>query len=103
MPISGRLSPSAKNARTIQKEEMKGIIPKELEDVLVSTEDTLGGAIRFAGTRVPVEALIDSIASGESLADFLNGYPNVTRDQANVVLAWEGKQALKILGLDRAS
>lgn len=82
---------------------MKGIIPRELEGVLESTEDTLGGAIRFVGTRVPVEALIDSISSGESIAEFLEGFPNVSRDQADRVLAWERREALKLLGLERAS
>jgi uncharacterized protein (DUF433 family) len=78
-------------------------IPKELQGVLVSTEDTLGGTIRFAGTRVPVQALIDTIASGNSLEEFFGGFPNVTREQAEAVLVWEHDQARKILGLARAS
>ena len=82
---------------------MKLTIPAELEGVLVSTEDTLSGAIRFAGTRVPVQALIDSVSAGESVTEFLEGYPNVTREQADKVLDWEGKAALKLLGLERAS
>ena len=32
------------------------IVPPELESVLVSTPDTLSGAVRFKGTRVPVQA-----------------------------------------------
>jgi len=78
-------------------------IPKELVGVLVRTDDTLSGAIRFAGTRVPVQALIDTIAAGKDLADFLEGFPNVTKKQAESVLAWEHDQARRILGLERAS
>ena len=78
-------------------------IPKELEDVLFSTDDTLSGAIRFRGTRVPVQALIDTIAAGKGVADFLEGYPNVTKGQAETVIAWEHDQARRLLGLERAS
>ena len=79
------------------------IIPKELEGILESSEDTLSGAIRFVGTRVPVQALIDKIASGADIADFLEGFPNVSREQADAVVAWEHDQARRILGLERAS
>jgi uncharacterized protein (DUF433 family) len=83
---------------------MEGVkIPKELAGVLVSTDDTLSGAIRFVGTRVPVQALIDTIASGAVLDDFLEGFPNVSQEQAEAVLAWEHDQARKLLGLERAS
>jgi len=34
-------------------------VPIELQDVLVSTEDTLHGAVRFAGTRVFAQSLFD--------------------------------------------
>lgn len=78
-------------------------VPHELVGVLVKTPDTLGGVIRFVGTRVPVQALIDTVASGKGVDDFLDGFPNVTREQAEAVLAWEHDQARRILGLDRAS
>jgi uncharacterized protein (DUF433 family) len=35
----------------------------------------------FAGTRVPVQTLIEYVAAGESIDDFLAGFPTVTRDQ----------------------
>ena len=35
----------------------------------------------FAGTRVPVQTFIDYIEGGESIEDFLEGFPTVTREQ----------------------
>ena len=46
----------------------------------------LSGAPCFAGTRVPVRNLFDYVSAGESLAEFLAGFPGVTRDQAVAVL-----------------
>jgi len=41
----------------------------------------MGGTPVFAGTRVPVQTLIDYIEAGDSIDDFLEGFPSVTRDQ----------------------
>ena len=41
----------------------------------------MGGAPVFAGTRVPVQTLLDYLEAGESIDDFLQGFPSVTRDQ----------------------
>ena len=40
----------------------------------------------FRGTRVPVQALFDYLESGETLAEFLEGFPSVTRDVAIAAL-----------------
>jgi len=77
-------------------------IPERLDGVLVSTPDTLGGAVRFAGTRVPVRALLDALTLGRSVEYFLEGYPGVTREQALAVMQWEQDQAREALGLTRA-
>lgn len=61
-------------------------IPAELQGVLVSTDDTLGGSVRFAGTRVPLQALLDTLQGGGSLEEFLDGWPDVTSEQARTVL-----------------
>jgi uncharacterized protein (DUF433 family) len=42
----------------------------------------MGGAPVFAGTRVPVQTLLDYLEAGETIDDFLEGFPSVTRDQA---------------------
>ena len=63
-------------------------IPAELGHVLVSTQDTLGGSVRFKGTRVPLRALQDIIKEGKGIEEFLEGWPDVSREKALVVLEW---------------
>jgi uncharacterized protein (DUF433 family) len=43
--------------------------------------DVLSGTPVFAGTRVPVQALLDYLEGGETIDDFLNGFPTVKREQ----------------------
>lgn len=43
--------------------------------------DIMSGAPVFARTRVPVQNLIDYLEEGDSIDDFLEGFPSVTRDQ----------------------
>jgi uncharacterized protein (DUF433 family) len=42
----------------------------------------MNGALVFSGTRVPVEILIQHLAAGDSLEDFLEGFLSVSREQA---------------------
>ena len=46
----------------------------------------LSGTPCFYGTRVPVKNLFDSLAAGETLDDFLDGFEGVSREQAQAVL-----------------
>jgi len=41
----------------------------------------MGGAAVFYGTRVPIQTLLDYIETGETIDDFLEGFPSVTREQ----------------------
>jgi uncharacterized protein (DUF433 family) len=41
----------------------------------------MGGTPVFAGTRVPVQTLLDYLKAGESINNFLDGFPTVTREQ----------------------
>ena len=43
--------------------------------------DVMGGSAVFHGTRVPVQTLLDYLEAGESIDDFLAGFPSVTREQ----------------------
>jgi uncharacterized protein (DUF433 family) len=43
--------------------------------------DVMGGAPVFRDTRVPVQTLLDYLQAGESIDDFLAGFPSVTREQ----------------------
>ena len=53
----------------------------------------LGGTPVFAGTRVPVRILFEYIETGETLAEFLDEFPSVSRELAQGVLQ-EAKQAV---------
>ena len=51
------------------------------EPIVTSSPDILSGTPVFAGTRVPVQALIDYLEGGETIDDFLTGFPTVRREQ----------------------
>jgi uncharacterized protein (DUF433 family) len=50
------------------------------------SENILGGTPVFAGTRVPVKTLLDYLEGGETLDEFLDDFPAVSKDQAINVL-----------------
>ncbi len=58
-----------------------------------SDPDILGGTPVFVGTRVPVRNLLDYLEAGDSLGEFLQDFPSVTRGQAVAVLEY-AKEAL---------
>jgi uncharacterized protein (DUF433 family) len=43
--------------------------------------EIMSGTPCFAGTRVPIQNLIDYLEGGESIEDFLEGFPTVKREQ----------------------
>ena len=51
------------------------------------SDNILGGTPVFAGTRVPVKTLFDYLEEGETLDEFLDDFPSVSRDQVDAVLA----------------
>jgi uncharacterized protein (DUF433 family) len=56
------------------------------DPLITSTAERLGGTPVLAGTRVPVQALLDYLEGGDSLDDFLMDFPSVTREHAIAVL-----------------
>ena len=48
--------------------------------------DILGGTPVFKGTRVPVKSLYDYLEAGDSLDEFLDSFPSVSREQAIAAL-----------------
>ena len=54
--------------------------------VVHSDPDILGGTPVFVGTRVPVKSLYDYLEAGDSLDEFLESFPSVTREQAVATL-----------------
>ena len=59
-------------------EDPKGIVHSDPE--------TMGGTPVFVGTRVPLQNLIDYLEGGESIEDFLDGFPSVKREQVIAVI-----------------
>ena len=56
-------------------------------DPLITTSpDRLSGTPVFAGTRVPVQTLLEYLEAGDSLDDFLEDFPAVSREHAVAVL-----------------
>lgn len=56
------------------------------QSVIHSDPDIQGGVPVFVGTRVPVKNLFDYLEAGDSLDDFLQSFPSVTREQAVATL-----------------
>ena len=53
-----------------------------MNEVVVSRSvDVMGGTPVFSGTRVPVQTLLDYLEGGETIDDFLAGFPTVSREQ----------------------
>jgi uncharacterized protein (DUF433 family) len=49
--------------------------------VISCNPDVMGGSPVFSGTRVPVQTLLDYLEAGDSIDDFLAGFPSVNREQ----------------------
>jgi uncharacterized protein (DUF433 family) len=64
-----------------------------MADAIVRDPETMHGAPVFRGTRVPVQTLFEYLEGGDSLEDFLAGFPTVSRDLAIAALE-EAKQLL---------
>jgi uncharacterized protein (DUF433 family) len=60
--------------------------------------EIMSGTPVFEGTRVPVDALLNNLAAGISLDEFLENFPTVNREQALAVLRFSS-ETLKKLGL----
>ena len=61
--------------------------------IVHSDPEILGGTPVFVGKRVPVDALIDFLESGDTIENFLENYPGVTREQVFAFLE-EASRAL---------
>ena len=54
--------------------------------VIIKDRDILGGTPVFRGTRVPIQTLFDYLEGGETLEEFLQGFPTVSREAAIAAL-----------------
>ena len=53
----------------------------QLAQIFQSDPEVMGGTPVFTGTRVPVQNLVDYLEGGETIEDFLTGFPTVKREQ----------------------
>jgi len=66
------------------------------QSVIASSPDVLGGTPVFTGTRVPIQTFIEYIKGGESIDDFLDGFPTVSREQILLFLDQAKEQMTKL-------
>ena len=65
--------------------------------LITISPDVLGGTPVFAGTRVPVQTLLDYLKGGDSIDEFLDGFPTVTREQVIAFLEEAEEQIVKMV------
>ena len=70
-------------------------MPMKIPSVIHSDPEILGGQPVFMGTRVPVQSLFDHLEAGDSIDDFLEGFPSVTREQVIAVLEQSREKLLQ--------
>jgi uncharacterized protein (DUF433 family) len=57
-----------------------------LSAIIHSDADILGGTPVFIGTRVPIKTLLDYLAAGDPLDEFLDHFPSVRKEQAIAII-----------------
>lgn len=62
------------------------ILANMKQPIVSRSPDILGGTPVFAGTRVPVQTLVDYLEGGDTIDDFLAGFPTVKQEQVFVFL-----------------
>ncbi len=62
--------------------------------VISVSPDVMSGTPVFVGTRVPVQTLFDYLKGGDSIDDFLDGFPTVSREQVISLLEEAGRQLI---------
>lgn len=73
------------------------MIMPELKKIVHSDPEIMGGEPVFVGTRVPPQILLDWLENGETLDEFLDNYPSVTREQAIAFLDAMGRVTVEQL------
>jgi uncharacterized protein (DUF433 family) len=68
------------------------------EEVITKDRDVLGGVPVFRGTRVPFETFLQYLESGQTLDDFLDDFPSVTREAAVRALEYAKSLVVSKLG-----
>jgi uncharacterized protein (DUF433 family) len=67
----------------------------KIEELIEVDTEKLGGTPVFFGTRVPIQNLFDCLEGGESLDEFLEQFPTVTRKQAQAAINLLGRKLVE--------
>ena len=70
-----------------------------MKKVVSRHPEVMGGTPCFAGTRVPIHTLVDYLKAGDTVDDFLDGFPTVKREQVDALL--KGSEDDGLSELDR--
>ena len=65
------------------------------EELIQTSPEILGGTPVFRGTRVPIRSLFDHLEGGDSIDDFLEGFPSVRREQVVALLEISQQRVLE--------
>ena len=66
----------------------------DLKDIVHSDPEIVSGTPVFVSTRVPAQALLDYLEGGETIEEFLDDFPSVSREQAIAFLEEAGRALL---------
>lgn len=72
------------------------IVVMTIKEAIQIDSELLGGTPVFAGTRVSLKTMFDYLEA-TSLEDFLEGFPSVSREQAEVVIEWTSDKQSSLL------
>jgi uncharacterized protein (DUF433 family) len=78
--------PHPGNCRIVIRPKAGLIVGMKTSSVVKIDPEIMGATPCFAGTRVPARTLIDYLEGGDTLGDFLEDFPTVSRDQAVALL-----------------
>src|SRR6266568_3621741 len=80
--ISGPIPAAATHRRRLHAMPVREYLAAMKKSVVSLDPEVMSGTPVFRGTRVPVQTLLDHLEGGESIDDFLEGFPSVSRKQA---------------------
>jgi uncharacterized protein (DUF433 family) len=80
-PHSRRQRIRRRTAHIAQKARWQYFRGMKASSTISRSDDIMGGAPVFTGTRVPVQTLLDYLEAGDSIGEFLEGFPSVTHGQ----------------------
>jgi len=66
----------------------------DVKDIVHADPEIVSGTPVFVGTRVPVQALLDYLEEGETIEEFLDDFPSVSREQVIAFLEEAGRALL---------